>query len=304
MKKLTQVLLLLFTATQFSYAQKVQATVASGPHLILATNWGVFANSIISVEQLDGANKHFYRQPPFNYNVNAMYVPGLDSDFAQNTPVRVYIVKPLIKVISAPIITGTVGSTNHLIASVDWSKFSTNKILVEDADGRNQHIYSTVSTRPYNPDAMLVLNLDADFPDGSIVNVYNIDKAMLHYEGNVSINTTNFDYPFSVNGKILAKEIKVEASSWPDYVFIKDYPLSTLQETEKHIKEKGHLPGIPSAAEVKANGIDLGEMNAKLLQKIEELTLHLIEQNKILRAQQNKLDVQQEEIKALKLDRK
>ncbi|MNY60919.1 hypothetical protein D3C86_1975370 [compost metagenome] len=59
-----------------------------------------------------------------------------------------------------------------------------------------------------------------------------------------------------------------------------NYHLPSLQETEQHIKEKGHLPGIPSAEEVKNNGVDLGEMNAKLLQKIEELTLHLIEQNK------------------------
>ncbi|TKC56603.1 hypothetical protein FBD94_23100 [Pedobacter hiemivivus] len=99
--------------------------------------------------------------------------------------------------------------------------------------------------------------------------------------GNVGIGTNDpKDYRLAVNGKIRAQEIKVEASPWPDYVFTNSYSLPTLQETEKHIKENGHLPGIPSAAEVKANGIDLGEMNAKLLQKIEELTLHLIELKK------------------------
>ncbi|TCC97697.1 hypothetical protein [Pedobacter hiemivivus] len=99
--------------------------------------------------------------------------------------------------------------------------------------------------------------------------------------GNIGIGTTDpKNYRLAVNGKIRAQEIKVEASPWPDYVFADSYSLPTLQETEKHIKEKGHLPGIPSAAEVKANGIDLGEMNAKLLQKIEELTLHLIELKK------------------------
>jgi len=101
--------------------------------------------------------------------------------------------------------------------------------------------------------------------------------------GNMGIGTTDTKgYKLAVNGKIRTQEIKVEAANWPDYVFAKDYKLLSLKETEQHIKEKGHLPGIPSAEEVKANGVDLGEMNIKLLKKIEELTLHLIEIKKEL----------------------
>ncbi len=110
---------------------------------------------------------------------------------------------------------------------------------------------------------------------------YGVQNAItIHHAGNVGIGVLIPDSKLSVNGNIRAREIKVENANWPDYVFTKDYQLPTLQQTENHIKEKGHLPGIPSAAEVKANGIDLGEMNAKLLQKIEELTLHLIEKEK------------------------
>ncbi len=97
------------------------------------------------------------------------------------------------------------------------------------------------------------------------------------------------DYQLAVNGKIRSKEVKVEAANWPDYVFAKNYELPPLKETEKQIKEQGHLPGIPSAAEVKTNGIDLGEMNAKLLKKIEELTLYLIEIKKENESQNQKL---------------
>ena len=118
--------------------------------------------------------------------------------------------------------------------------------------------------------------------------------------GNVGIGTTSPDSKLSVKGKIRAQEVKVEMTNWPDYVFEKSYQLPTLQDTEKHIKEKGYLPGIPCAAEVKANGIDLGEMNAKLLQKIEELTLYLIAQSKELRNQNGKIEAQSEEIKLLK----
>ncbi len=107
--------------------------------------------------------------------------------------------------------------------------------------------------------------------------------------GNIGIGTITPNAKLAVNGNIRAKEVKVENANWPDYVFKKNYDLPSLKFTEQLIKEKGHLPGIPSAADVKANGVDLGEMNAKLLQKIEELTLHIISQEKrILALEQTK----------------
>lgn len=109
---------------------------------------------------------------------------------------------------------------------------------------------------------------------------------VLHSEGNQIINgslgigTTNPEtYKLAVKGKIRAEEIKVE-KGWADYVFKKGYDLPTLEEVEKHIQENGHLINIPSAKEVKENGIQLGEMNKLLLEKIEELTLHAIKQQK------------------------
>jgi hypothetical protein len=109
--------------------------------------------------------------------------------------------------------------------------------------------------------------------------------------GNVGIGAVDTKgYKLAVNGKIRAHEIKVETANWPDYVFAEDYQLPTLVETEKHIKANGHLAGIPSAAEVKLNGIDLGEMNAKLLKKIEELTLYLIEKDKNEKRQQYQIN--------------
>jgi len=118
--------------------------------------------------------------------------------------------------------------------------------------------------------------------------------------GNVGIGITTPDSKLSVNGNIRAKEIKVEIVNWPDYVFAKDYSFPSLPETEKHIQEKGHLPGMPSAKEVGTNGINLGEMNAMLLQKIEELTLHLIEQNKEIKIIRKENETQREDIIYLK----
>lgn len=88
-------------------------------------------------------------------------------------------------------------------------------------------------------------------------------------------------YRLSVKGAIRADRVRVY-TTWADYVFEKEYKLPTLEEVEKHIQENGHLKDIPSAKEVEANGIELGEMNKKLLLKVEELTLYIIEMNKEL----------------------
>ena len=108
-------------------------------------------------------------------------------------------------------------------------------------------------------------------------------SACLHIKrntGNVGIGTTNpGDYKLAVNGTIRAKEIKVE-TGWSDFVFADNYKLMPLNKLEKYIKRNKSLPGIPSEKEVFENGVELGEMQAKFLEKIEELTLYVIEQNK------------------------
>ncbi len=81
-------------------------------------------------------------------------------------------------------------------------------------------------------------------------------------------------------GLLKTREIIVDAEDWADFVFEEDYVLMPLSEVESYINQHGHLPNVPSAAEVEEEGQNLGEMNQILLQKIEELTLHLIEQQK------------------------
>ena len=92
----------------------------------------------------------------------------------------------------------------------------------------------------------------------------------------------------SVNGKITSKEVEVTLSGWPDYVFDSEYKLKPLSEVEAFIKENKHLPGIKPATEIEKNGLEIGEMNKQLMQKVEELTLYVIQLQKEVDALKNK----------------
>ncbi len=134
------------------------------------------------------------------------------------------------------------------------------------------------------------------------VNGFDHVLAMNLNSGNVGIGTTDTqDFKLGVQGKIAATEVKIAAySNWADFVFNKDYELPTLKEVEQHIKDKGHLKDIPNTEEIKKDGFYLAEMNVKLLQKIEELTLYTIEQEKEIETSKEQLQNQKGINKSLK----
>jgi len=111
-------------------------------------------------------------------------------------------------------------------------------------------------------------------------------------DGNIGIGTANPQEKLTVAGTIGTREIKVSTNTGADFVFETDYQLTDLTELEKFVKTNKHLPEIPTAKQMIDNGVNLGELNIKLLQKLEELTLHLIKLNK-------KVDAQQAEINRL-----
>ncbi len=107
------------------------------------------------------------------------------------------------------------------------------------------------------------------------------------FKGNVGIGTDNPTYKLSVLGNIRATEVVVE-TGWADYVFNNKYKLKPLNEVEEFIKQNNHLPGIPSAAEVEKNGLHLGDTQKKMMEKIEELTLYIIQLNKRIKELEKK----------------
>lgn len=117
----------------------------------------------------------------------------------------------------------------------------------------------------------------------------------------IGTTTQATGYDLSVNGKIACTEVLVQAlANWPDYVFAPDYNLMSLSSLEESINKNNHLPGIPSASQVESEGIQLGDMQVRLLEKVEELTLHLINQDKQIRQLQAEISTLKQENRPVK----
>ncbi len=105
------------------------------------------------------------------------------------------------------------------------------------------------------------------------------ERLVVKSNGNIGIGTANPTHKLAVNGTIQSKEVRVE-SGWADYVFDETYRLRPLAEVEAYVKTNKHLPGIASAKEIEQNGLALGETQKKMMEKIEELTLYIIDLQK------------------------
>jgi hypothetical protein len=117
----------------------------------------------------------------------------------------------------------------------------------------------------------------------------NIQQFTFKWDVGIGIGTTNPQYKLDVNGTIRATEIKVE-TGWADFVFDNSYELRTLNDVKSFISKNKHLPDMPSASEVKKNGVNVGETQVKLLQKIEEMTLYILQQQENIEKLQKKIE--------------
>lgn len=128
--------------------------------------------------------------------------------------------------------------------------------------------------------------------DGSFSSAHSFDALFLAPNGNVGIGTTVPNAKLTVKGQIVCSKATVlEVTNIPDYVFDKDYKLMSLPEIECFVNEHKHLPEVPSAKEVEANGLDLVKMNLALLKRVEEMTLLMIEQNKEIKHLQAEVEI-------------
>jgi len=133
-----------------------------------------------------------------------------------------------------------------------------------------------------------------------ILGTQGTERIRINFSGMVGIGTTTPDQKLTVNGTIHAKSVLVDMNIFPDYVFKPTYKLPSLTDVKTYIDKNHHLPDVPAAADVEKNGLNLGEMNKILVQKVEELTLYLIEKDKTEREQKEINKIQQEQIDQLK----
>jgi len=166
--------------------------------------------------------------------------------------------------------------------------------------------FNTYLTTGHEPNLVKRLPMTYDW-DLVVGNNYTSSDGILAIKaasnGNVGIGTPNPTEKLAVNGTIRAKEVKVEANPWPDYVFNDDHQLMPLDSLASFVKENKHLPNIAPAKSVEENGVALGELNRQLLQKIEEMTLYLIQQNKGMKILNQEIESLRKEIDLLKMNR-
>ena len=181
---------------------------------------------------------------------------------------------------------GTTGPDNkaHIAQDLNWTTLSQGQLKISGTTDENQALWIGYD----NTDNYGFIDV------GDVGTAYQ-NLALCQGGGKVGIGTTTFasGYLLSVDGKVIAEEFKVQDSgSWPDHVFQAGYDLMPLPEVERYIAEHQHLPDVPSAEEVAADGLSLGKTQALLLQKIEELTLYMIDlkkENEALKARMNRL---------------
>lgn len=243
----------------------------------------VYDNGIQGSNQLELRTSHV-RNPDRYFMKNTVFGTGNeDVTFSLKHDGQMFVGGNVgIKTEPNPNIAFKVNGRTQVITDIDSDAFYVGNTGSNIGGGSSLVFLRYSQYQPNNPGVLDVAGWPTPSAYELMFSLRSNGKLFLGTSGNSSCSDCS-DYRLFVKNGIRTEKIKVDiasANAWADYVFRKDYKLKSLEDVEKHIEEKGHLPNIPSAKDVVENGINLGEMNAKLLEKIEELTLYVIQLNK------------------------
>jgi len=194
------------------------------------------------------------------------------------------------------IATNTNGTTAFQFTNSNTSSSARARFIL--SNGVNYSVFNlNGSGYATDPNALAI---GAPASGGALIfNTGGAERMRFLSSGNLLIGKTtqtNSAYILDINGNVRANSIVVNTSG-ADFVFAPDYKLASLDDVNHYIQQNHHLPGIASADEMRANGLNVGENQTKLLQKTEELTLYLIEKDKQLKQQKAQIDGLQEQVK-------
>ena len=275
-------------------ALRIRTAVNQIPRGTEITNWKdalfLMTNGKVGIGSISTYLENYNEQ---EFRIASPKMITLSSSDLIFNPSRAFVVNGTVNA-TRGIETGNLVATGDVVLS-GLASASSEDILVVGTDGSvSTTSISACGDNLGNHTAENNLNMNGQWIVGSLTSVRGI---FIGTNGNVKLGTigqgvlgnpetalevdgTVYSTALEVNGRIRSKEVVVESSGWSDFVFENDYNMMSLKDVEDYINEHGHLPNVPSAEEIEENGINVSEMNAILLQKIEELTLHLIEAEK------------------------
>lgn len=193
---------------------------------------------------------------------------------------------------------GTTATTKNFVVqgngnlSIGGVPTSWGRLLITNPTmGASIHVEHTETGVDYQK----LIYLTYKNPKTEILKAYNIQTGVVTHQfyasGKTTIhNGTRAIFQLESDGLLRLRSVKIDEANWPDYVFEKDYKLTALSEVAKFIEQNGHLPNVPSREEVLKDGIEVGEMLKILTEKVEELTLYSIEQQRLIEGQQKVIE--------------
>ena len=248
----------------------------------------------LTVAMLVALNTPGAQAAVMNEDALAEPVPDQSTPTLGTIPAQVVAICCQLELDLSTFVTGTIGmlqfgasSSDTAVATASVSVSGSELTISAVAEGQAQITVTLGNTM--RTTFTVTVHAGSPWSVSDAGNVYRL-------EGNVGIGVDDPDERLVVDGRITAEEIRLEDVTPADYVFDEDYALMSLDELKAFVQHHGHLPGIAPGAQMEAEGVSVGRMQTRLLEKVEELMLYTIDQHRTLSSQRKVIDAQDQQL--------